>query len=162
LKYPYISEHFKFEELTNSKDHPELVEANRHYFLLEPYLTRLTTFAEYTLESIRFDVGGPVMANSCARCPQLNKAVGGSETSQHMFDMPGPGAADIWTPVMSIEELFKTIETKTKICWHQLRVYPHRRFIHISMPTGKNDGQVKIVLDRIPADFFMDHAEGGN
>lgn len=160
MKYPYISEHFKFEELTNSKDHPELIEKNRRYFLLEPYFTRLITFAEYMLEAIRFDVDGPLMVNSCARCPQLNKAVGGSETSQHMFDMPGPGAGDIWTPTMSIEELYKTIQTKTKVFWHQLRVYPDRHFIHISMPTGKHDGQVKIVMDTIPAYFYMDHAEG--
>jgi hypothetical protein len=159
-KYPYISEHFEFKELTASKSFPDLVSANRRYFLLEPYLTRLTTFAEYMLEAIRFDIDGPLMINSCARCPQLNKAVGGTDKSQHQFDMPGPGAADIWTPVMSIEKLFELIQTKTEVCWHQLRVYPHRHFIHISMPTGKNDGQVKIVLDRIPAGFFMDHAEG--
>ncbi len=153
-----ISEHFTFEELTKSKDHADLVKRNREYFSQAPYYTRLVTFTEYVLENIRFDVDGPLMVNSCARFPILNDAVGGSKTSQHLFELPGPGAADIWTPKMSIEKLFETIEKKTKITWHQLRVYPNRGFIHISMPTGKNDGQVKIVMDTVPV-WFLDHAD---
>ena len=153
-----ISEHFSYYELTGSKDHPDLVAMNREYFAHEPYYTRLATFSEYMLECIRFEVDGPLMVNSCARFPLLNEAVGGSKTSQHRFEMPGPGAGDIWTPKMSIEKLFELIEKKCKLCWHQLRVYPDKGFIHISMPTGKNDGQVKIVLDTVPV-WFMDHAD---
>jgi hypothetical protein len=151
-----VSEHFSYYELTNSKQCPDLLTMNRKYFALEPYLTRLKTFSEYMLEAIREEVGGPLMVNSCARCPALNQAVGGSAYSQHKFDMPGPGAGDIWTPKMSIEKLFELIEKKVRVCWHQLRIYPNRGFIHISMPTGKNDGQVKIVLDRVPT-WFLDH-----
>ena len=153
-----VSEHFTYYELTKSKDHPELVAANRAYFSVEPYYTRLVTFAEYTLEAIRFEVGGAVIVNSCARFPELNSAAGGSPTSQHRFEMPGPGAADIWARSIGIESLFELIEKKCQICWHQLRVYPDRGFIHVSMPTGKNDGQVKIVLNSAPV-WFMDHAD---
>jgi len=153
-----VSEHFTFNELTKSKDHPELVAANREYFAVEPYYTRLVTFAEYTLEAIRFEVGGAVMVNNCARFPELNSAVGGSPTSQHRFELPGPGAADIWSRIMSIERLFELIEKKCQINWHQLRIYPNRGFIHISMPTGKNDGQVKIVMDTVPV-WFLDHSD---
>jgi hypothetical protein len=151
-----VSDHFTYYELTNSKNHPELLAANRDYFSEEPYLSRLEIFSESILEPIRFEVGGKVIVNSCGRYPELNKAVGGSETSQHRFEMPGPGAADIYAPSLSIEKLFELIEKRAGICWHQLRVYPDKGFIHISMPTGKNDGQVKIVLDTIPV-WFLDH-----
>lgn len=38
-----------------------------------------------TLDGIREAWGGPIKVNSGYRCPKLNKAVGGSETSVHMI-----------------------------------------------------------------------------
>ena len=39
--------------------------------------------AEEVFEPLRSWVGGPIKINSFYRCPQLNKAIGGSATSQH-------------------------------------------------------------------------------
>jgi len=154
-----ITKHFTYHELTNTRDHPELLQKNREYFAVEPYLSRLEIAAEYLLENIRECIDAPLMVNNGGRCPELNAAVGGVDTSQHRFELPGAGAFDIWTPAMGVEDLSKIILTKSSVQWYQLRVYPGHKFIHIGMPRGKNDGQVKIVLDRVPT-WYMDHAEG--
>ena len=39
--------------------------------------------AEKVFEPLREWVGGPIKINSFYRCPELNKAIGGSTTSQH-------------------------------------------------------------------------------
>ena len=39
--------------------------------------------AEEVFEPLRTWVGGPIKINSFYRCPELNKAIGGSTTSQH-------------------------------------------------------------------------------
>jgi len=39
--------------------------------------------AEEVFEPLRTYVGGPIKINSFYRCPELNKAIGGSSTSQH-------------------------------------------------------------------------------
>ena len=39
--------------------------------------------AEKVFEPLRAWVGGPIKINSFFRCPQLNKAIGGSTKSQH-------------------------------------------------------------------------------
>jgi hypothetical protein len=44
-------------------------------------------------QAIKDELGEPIRINSCYRCPQLNEAVGGSKTSDHMFG----AAADIST-----------------------------------------------------------------
>lgn len=45
---------------------------------------RLVALVENVLDPLREWYGKPIMVNSGYRCPQLNRAVGGSPTSQHM------------------------------------------------------------------------------
>ena len=45
----------------------------------------LTLFIEKVLDPIREDWGGPIIVSSGYRCPELNKAVGGVNTSGHMY-----------------------------------------------------------------------------
>lgn len=51
----------------------------------------LTLLTERVLDPLREAYGKPIKVNSGYRCPKLNKAVGGSATSQHMTGQ----AADI-------------------------------------------------------------------
>jgi hypothetical protein len=51
----------------------------------------LTLLTERVLDPLREAFGKPIKVNSGYRCPKLNKAVGGSATSQHMTGQ----AADI-------------------------------------------------------------------
>lgn len=144
-----VSANFSFKELTNTKDHPELLELNREYFLHEPYVSRLTVFAESTLEEIRDAVDAPVIINSCGRCPLLNTAVGGVKTSQHLFSTEYDGAADFYVPGQLVEVVaFKIFNYGVR--FYQLRVYTHSNFIHIGNPRIKNNGQIAFPESAIP------------
>ena len=46
-------------------------------------LSNMELIAEKIFEPLRKYVGGPIKINSFFRCPELNKAIGGSKTSQH-------------------------------------------------------------------------------
>tara|TARA_Y100000589_G_scaffold182235_1_gene172586 strand:+ start:4570 stop:5025 length:456 start_codon:yes stop_codon:yes gene_type:complete len=46
-------------------------------------LHNMELIAEKIFEPLRKFVGGPIKINSFYRCPDLNKAIGGSTTSQH-------------------------------------------------------------------------------
>lgn len=49
----------------------------------EEQLANMKTIAEEVFQPLREWVGGPVKINSFFRSPELNKAIGGSKTSQH-------------------------------------------------------------------------------
>ena len=46
-------------------------------------LSNMETVAEEVFEPLRVYVDGPIKINSFFRCEELNKAIGGSKTSQH-------------------------------------------------------------------------------
>ena len=46
-------------------------------------LKNMKLLAEKVFEPLRIEVGGPIKVNSFFRSPELNKAIGGSEKSQH-------------------------------------------------------------------------------
>ena len=46
-------------------------------------LNNMELLAEKVFEPLREWVGGPIKINSFFRCPELNKAIGGSSKSQH-------------------------------------------------------------------------------
>ena len=145
----WLSEHFRFYELTDSHDHPELVKANREYFLRQPFIGRITVFAESMLEEIRFIVGTPVVVNNCGRFPALNVVVGGVKTSQHLFSTEFDGAADITIPNQKIEIIaFKIFNGGIR--FYQMRVYTKKNFIHIGSPRQKNNGQIMFPESVIP------------
>ena len=141
MKNFQVSKFFSFLELTNTKSHPDLLKENREYFIKEPYLNRLTIFSESTLEDIRFSVDAPVIITSCGRCPELNAAVGGVKTSQHLFSTEGDGAADITVPGQKIEAVAFKIWSDG-IRFYQMRVYVKKNFIHIGAPKSKNNLQI--------------------
>ena len=49
----------------------------------EEQLENMRCIADNIFEPLRSYVGGPIKINSFYRCPELNKAIGGSTTSQH-------------------------------------------------------------------------------
>ncbi len=75
-----ISKHISYKEGTNS------VTAIRRGIDNTPndeQLDNMVLLAEKVFEPLRAWVGGPIKINSFFRCPQLNKAIGGSAKSQH-------------------------------------------------------------------------------
>ena len=75
-----MTTHFSFEELTDSKSHPELV--NQNMVDARGYEKQLKYTAS-TLEEIRAILCVPMKITSGFRNNALNKAIGGSPTSGH-------------------------------------------------------------------------------
>ena len=75
-----ISKHVSYKEGIRSNT------ATRLNIINEPneeQLKNMKLLAEKVFEPLREEVGGPIKVNSFFRCPELNKAIGGSKTSQH-------------------------------------------------------------------------------
>ena len=75
-----ISKHISYKEGIRSNT------ATRLNIINEPneeQLKNMKLLAEKVFEPLREEVGGPIKVNSFFRCPELNKAIGGSKTSQH-------------------------------------------------------------------------------
>ena len=96
-----LTEHFTFEELTNTS-HKEYLEKNRAYG--RKNIVELKDHADF-LEMVRDLLGCPLIVSSSVRCPELNKAVGGVKTSQHVKCE----ASDIIPVGMSVPDAFEKI-----------------------------------------------------
>ena len=85
-----LTAHFSLEELTASETAARKGIDNTLPTELRPNIERLA----HGLESIRLYLNLPIHVNSGYRCPELNRAVGGSKTSSHVLAL----AADIICP----------------------------------------------------------------
>lgn len=104
---------------------------------LPPYLMRNAQALAERLQLIRGALGVPVTISSGYRCPELNKAVGGSKSSQHQLAL----AADIHAKGYTAQELFKFI-TGSNFGFDQLILerVGGKEWVHISVqPKERND-----------------------
>ena len=76
-----LSPHFKLSEFENSSTARSRGINNK---VPENLIPSLRTLFTEVLEPLRAIVNEPIIISSGYRCPQLNAAVGGSKTSQHM------------------------------------------------------------------------------
>ncbi len=102
---------------------------------------KLQTLIEQLLDPIRAAWGGPIAVNSGYRSPDLNKAVGGVSTSQHLKGE----AADIsvGSPALN-KQLFDRIVSlrdEGRIAFDQLIDESGYKWIHISYRAGANRNQ---------------------
>jgi uncharacterized protein YcbK (DUF882 family) len=127
-----LTPHFSFEELTRTRQ-AELQDVNRKE--ARDYFDRLKLVAEM-LEAIRAKFG-VVRVTSGFRGPALNKAVGGSSSSQHSKGE----AADFVCPAVTVDELHKWIVTESKLPFGQciLEKPPGSAWIHISLGAPYRD-----------------------
>lgn len=101
---------------------------------------RLKTLIEKVLDPLREAYGKPIIVTSGYRCPALNKAVGGSPTSDHMKGC----AVDIHGTPNTKEEnrrLFYLAQS-INIEWKQLIDEKNFSWVHISYMEGANRKQV--------------------
>ena len=124
-----LSEHFTFGELT-STSRDSLLKENREEALV--FVDSAKALCETLLEPIRKKFG-PVVINSGFRGPTLNKAIGGSETSQHMkFE-----AADFYCSKASLKDVFNWIKDESGLKYGQVilegRVPGKPTWVHISL-----------------------------
>ena len=73
-----LSPHFTIGELTKSSSHPEVYNIPSHEAIAN--LKRVCIW----LEELRLRSGTPIIINSGYRSPQLNRAIGGVPTSNHL------------------------------------------------------------------------------
>ena len=75
-----ISDHISYKEATHSAT---ALRRNLNNTPNNEQLKCMEEVAENLFEPLRKWVGGPIKINSFFRCPELNKAIGGSSKSQH-------------------------------------------------------------------------------
>ncbi|MFA5162082.1 MAG: D-Ala-D-Ala carboxypeptidase family metallohydrolase [Elusimicrobiales bacterium] len=108
-----LTEHFTFFELTRTGK-PGFRELNRRKAM--PYVAELTGLCRLILEPVRTHYGKPVIAHSGFRCYELNKAIGGSASSQHTLGQ----AADFEVKGVSIDDAFNWLWKESGIPFGQL------------------------------------------
>ena len=136
-----LSPHFSLEQLTLS------VAAKKHKLKNTPdaaTVERLRLLCAHVLEPLRELYGAPLYVNSGYRSPEVNAAVGGVRTSQHLLGE----AADITTG--SLEEnrrlLGIALEHARELGFDQLiaeksNTYGYPRWLHISYSDRKRRQQ---------------------
>ena len=94
----------------------------------------LNALVDHVLDPLRDAWGGPIRVNSGYRCPKLNKAVGGTPTSQHQRGE----AADITVGSRSgnrrLLALIKLLDLPIDQCIDEKNC----RWIHVSHRAGRN------------------------
>lgn len=120
-----LTPHFTFEELVNTS-HKKYAKQNTEYG--KKNLEKLKCHADF-LETVRELLGCPLIISSSVRCPELNIAVGGVPTSQHIKCE----ASDIIPVGISIPDAFIKIY-KSNLLYDQLILEEvgKKQWIHIS------------------------------
>lgn len=122
-----LTDNFRLEEFAVSAAHPELVVPVPYQ-----YWDSIRKLAETCLQPIRDLWGKPMHVDSGYRSDALNKAVGGSPTSQHKL----AEAADISTE--NVRNLFVLLLTENpKFPTGQVIYYPAQQFVHIALPSER-------------------------
>lgn len=139
-------EYFTLQELVASNKAKELGIDNTPSF---EDVERLDILVEVFLDPLRKALGKPIIVTSGYRCPKLNKAVGGSDTSVHKIGF----AADMQTSG-SFEEFRDFVVSwvkKNNIEFDQLLLETNKktgdRWLHIGLYSndGRQRRQIKVM-----------------
>lgn len=138
-----LSKNFSLKEMTKSQT------ALRRGIDNEPgdeEEANLQQLCEQVLQKVRDHFGKPVTVNSGYRSPELNKAIGGSTTSDHCKGM----AADIEIPGVSNYELADWIKSNCEFRQLILEFYtpgvPDSGWVHVSYNYEDNEKKVMTAL----------------
>lgn len=91
-------------------------------------IDNLTALVDNILDPLRERYGKPITVNSGYRCPELNKAVGGSKTSQHMKGL----AADITVGSPKQNKIIFDLIQELKLPFDQLIDEKKLSWVHVS------------------------------
>jgi uncharacterized protein YcbK (DUF882 family) len=138
-----LTENFSLAEMTKSETALRLDLPNDP----EPeHLENLKVLAENVLQPVRDHFGRGVKVNSAYRHPDVNKAVGGSTTSDHCKGM----AADIEIPGVANADLAEWIKDNCEFRQLILEFYtpgvPDSGWVHVSYNPADNKKQVMTAM----------------
>ena len=91
-------------------------------------VNNLTLLVDNILDPLREKYGNPIIVNGAYRCPELNKAVGGSKNSQHETGQ----AADITTGNSNNNKKLFNLIIEMNLPFDQLIDEKNFRWIHVS------------------------------
>ena len=94
----------------------------------------LHELVDHVLDPLRKAWGGPIRVNSGYRCPELNKAVGGSPNSQHQCGEAADITVGSPTRNRRLLALIKRLNLPIDQCIDEKGC----RWIHVSHRTGRN------------------------
>ena len=140
-----LSPHFTLEEFRVSSRFPQLaagIEFSGHD------VHKCFLLARTVLEPIRERLGGPIIITSGKRSLELNRAVSGSPTSDHLFQ-GFSAAVDFSLPEEWRGRLAEAPGVLPKAAFGQFILYLEAdgrrpRFVHVSLPTMKHQGETMI------------------
>ena len=104
----------------------------------EDTLENLQFLVDNVLQPLRDIYGRPIVVNSGYRCPKLNKAVGGSKTSQHTKGQ----AADITAGNKAENKELFNLVLDNDLIFDQLIDEKNYSWIHISYNQDRNRQQI--------------------
>lgn len=128
------SRYFRFREFAVSASHPELVVPVPEG--LRPTVRRLAT----ELDKVREHAGVAILVLSGLRSLALNKAVGGSPTSQHTVGEASDITVlnrDATRFVVRLAEWLLEEARSGRFTLGQVIVYPKRGFLHVALPSRR-------------------------
>jgi uncharacterized protein YcbK (DUF882 family) len=91
-------------------------------------IANLTKLIDKILDPLRAKYGKPLQVTSGYRCAELNKAIGGSKTSQHMEGL----AADITADSIAENKVLFDLIQKMDLPFDQLIDENHLKWVHVS------------------------------
>jgi len=136
-----ISEHVSYKEVTYSQT------AIRNDINNEPndeQLYRIIRISENIFEPLREWVGGPVKINSCFRSAELNKRIGGAQSSQHCANKGAAFDLDDTYGHKTNAEMFYHIKDNLdfdQLIW-EFGTDKNPNWVHVSYNEGNNRGQI--------------------
>lgn len=111
-------------------------------------ITNLQVLCEKVLQPVRTHFAKPVVINSGYRSPKLNKAIGGSNKSQHTKGE----AADIEIPGLSNKELAEYIEDNLPFDQLILEFYngvdPNSGWVHVSYVNDSDNRKQTLTINK--------------
>ncbi len=125
-----LSKNFSLSEFLISSTRPDMAKqmkvSDKEYENIKKLVIEI-------LQPIRDTLNENITISSGFRCEKLNKAIGGSASSDHMYAM----AADIVSKQIreNPEKVARMIWSKNIKSIRQLIVYPNNKFIHVSVNT---------------------------
>jgi len=135
------------EKITDNLSYNEVIKTSskKKNIPTEEQLANITLWAEKVFQPCRDWARGEIICNSIFRSKEVNKAVGGSSTSEHMANN-GSAAGDLEGTTVKNFELFHFI--RKNLVFNQLiaefPVKGEPSWIHVSYNKTKNKNQILI------------------